>query len=142
MTSTTMPRATSSPMPETTALPSSPSHSLSGRRRVIPQRVAGLFANVAAFFVAAREFIRGEYQWVEGWWCAFCRDVHPDDEPCPRAMQAQCDICGIVTLDFYLCCPNGKPDSHHIVKSSIRPRNASHEEVVSFKEDQQPGTTN
>lgn len=103
-------------------LPSSPSDSRYGEQRVIPRRVARLLVGIAAFFVAVREFISEEVQYVEGWWCLYCRDVHPDGLECPRAVEGQCDVCGVVILDAYLCCPNDRAQQHHIVKSSIKPR--------------------
>jgi hypothetical protein len=136
-------RDTSSPISETTAeaLPPSPSHTISRWRHVIPQRVASTFASIAAFFVAVREFLKGDGSSftflhytrealggddrIAGLICKVCRvDIHDEGETCALQKEALCSTCGqFVLLDYYgKCMPSGERWPYHeIVTSTIRP---------------------
>lgn len=141
---TTMQRDTSS-MPETStayvhANPS-PCDSPSRQRRAIPRRAAGLVAHVAAFFVAIREFMKGdgwEYSLLQytreslggdevlaNLICRVCReDIHDKGELCSKQREALCSDCGqFVPLDYYGQCMNAgeRAQYHKIIHSTIRP---------------------
>lgn len=63
----------------------------------------------------------GAIEFTIGDYCAFCRDVHPCGERCPRAVTGSCSICGPVLLTEWMTCPSPRSSrlNHVIPKTSV-----------------------
>ncbi len=59
--------------------------------------------------------------YLKGLYCGICRlEVHDEGEMCPKQWAGQCDVCGVVLLDYWGNCsrPRAKQRSHVIAPSS------------------------